>query len=95
MLRSNSTLSNAQSAATRSSSFLRVGPSAGATVAMGNGALASVPLSTILPGPDPSPRDDGGHSGILIIPIDEDPIYELSASELVDADEADEADEAE
>lgn len=54
--------------------------------------LASVPLSTILPGPDPSPRDDGGHSGILIIPIDEDPIYELSASELVDADEADEAD---
>ena len=51
--------------------------------------LASVPLSAILPGPDPSPRDDGSLSGILIIPIDEDPIYDLTPAELVDADDAD------
>jgi cAMP-dependent protein kinase regulator len=51
--------------------------------------LASVSLSTILQGADPAPRDDGSQSGILIIPIDEDPIYELSPTELVDADDDD------
>lgn len=51
--------------------------------------LASVPLSAILPGSDPSPREDGSQSGMLVIPIDEDPIYELSPAELIDADEAD------
>jgi CRP-like cAMP-binding protein len=51
--------------------------------------LASVPLSAILPGPDPHPRDDGSQSGILIISIDDEPIYDLSPSELVDADDSD------
>ena len=49
--------------------------------------LSSVPLSAILPGSDPSPRHDGSHSGVMVIPIDEDPIYELSPSEIDDADD--------
>ena len=49
--------------------------------------LASVPLSAILPGPDPLPYEEGSQAGIVVIPIDEDPVYELSASELVDADD--------
>ncbi|HVV83638.1 MAG TPA: cyclic nucleotide-binding domain-containing protein [Kofleriaceae bacterium] len=50
--------------------------------------LASVPLATILPGAaDPHPRDDGSQSGVFVIPIDEDPIYELSPSEIDDADD--------
>ena len=52
--------------------------------------LSSVPLSAILPGSDPSPRDDGSHSGVMVIPIDEDPIYELSPSEIDDADDTEE-----
>lgn len=54
--------------------------------------LASVPLSAILPRSDPTPHDDGSQSGILVIPIDEDPVYELSPAELIDADDADDAD---
>lgn len=51
--------------------------------------LASVPLSEILPGPAPTPRDEHSQAGVIVIPIDEDPIYELSPTELVDADDDD------
>lgn len=51
--------------------------------------LSSVPLSAILPGADRAERDEHSQAGVTLIPIDEDPIYELSPTELVDADDAD------